>query len=344
MKISFRQGIVRCKVSPISSTGGVQTPLFLQLGSNGTSIDLIATQQEPAVVTVAHYGANYLIEETKNVTAAWGGGVAVTVGAAKDIVNSPLAVNQTQYLYWDIDLATAVVRKGWTSLAPLITGLEPVNPIEDQHWFDLSTMRMRVWRTNGSSGYWLDKIRIFAAVYDQNAILTPFPLGSQIGVTGNFFAGNILLGSNNRPLRQADGTFVTSETELIAQQTSGQNIKFDTALVYSQAAEEIPKYSFVRLTPDRKIQLASHLDKTSFVSGLVIEDTYENDVAQIYSNGIIRNEQWNWDPSIINQPIFCGPSGETKLTRPTVGMCQQVGWIYDVDSIFVNIFPPVRLK
>lgn len=347
MKISFRQGIVRCKMAP-SSGGPTSSPtlLFIQPSGNGTTIDLFASQQEPTIVSFAHYGANYIADETKNVVSAWGGGVEQVPGAAKDIKNSPLSASGVQYLYWDIDLATGAVRRGWTDKGLIITAVEPVNPLDDQHWFDLSSNRMRVWRQTQSTGHWLDKIRTFAGVYTSSGSIQPFTpsiIGSQVGITGEFSAGNLLLGSNNKPLRQADGTFVTTESDLIVQQTSGQNIKLDSAVVFAQAGEEIPKFSVVHFRADRRLGLASHLNASTFVSGVVVEDLNENTTGQVITSGAIRNDQWNWPESAINKPLFCSASGNITLTPPTVGISQQIGFVYDKDAIYLNLFPPVRL-
>jgi hypothetical protein len=335
MIINFRQGIVRRQTN---LTG----PDFLRKTSmSGSSIDLIVSP-EPTVFTIAHYDANYLFEETRTIVGAWGGDA---VGST----NGPLSASgQTQYLYWDVSLATGELTRGWTLVPPINSATEPTNPQPDTHWFDLVNNRMRVFRKPNptSPGSWQDKVRVFAATYDATANIIPFPIGSQVGISGTEVrAGNIILGVNNKPLKQSDGTFVTTESNLIIYQTSSQNVKFDMALVYAQAAEEIPKFYLVSFQPDRKIKLArSAINTNSFVSGIVVEDLHEEEVGQIVSNGVIRNEQWNWTPEQINKPLFCGPNGDLRLAPPTIGFVQQVGYVYDQDSIYLNLFPPVRLR
>lgn len=333
MKLNFRQGIVRHQTA---LTG----PNWLQKTSlTGASIDLNAGD-EPVVFTTAHYGANYVFEETRTIVGAWGSGVPGSN-------NSSLIANgQTQYLFWDIDLATGAVTRGWTLIPPIISSIEPTNPLADTHWFDLLNTRMRVFRKTGNApGQWQDKVRLFAAKYDSSANIIPFPIGSQVGISdGNFGGGNLILGTNNKPLKQSDGTFVTTESDLIIQQTSGQSVKFDMALVFAQASEEIPKFSLVSFQPKRKIGLASSNNTTSFVSGLVVEDLHQEEIGQVITNGVVRNEQWDWLPTQINKPLFCNASGQLRLTPPTVGVVQQVGFVYDQDSIYLNLFPPVRLR
>lgn len=333
MRISFRQGIIRHQTT-------LSGPNWLQKTSlAGTSIDLNA-DTEPVVFTCAHYAANYLFEQTQTIIGAWGSGAPGSINGAL------VPLGQTQYLFWDIDLATGALTHGWTLIPPMVTPIEPTTPAPDTHWFDTTNTRMRVFRKPGAAaGTWQDKIRLFAGTYDQNAIIIPNIIGSQVGLTGgNWSAGNLILGVNNKPLKQSDGTFATTESDLIIQQTSGQNVRFDMALVYAMASEEIPKFSLVTFQPDRRIGLASSNQPTRFVSGIVTQDLYQDEVGQIISNGVVRNEQWDWQPSEINAPLFLGTNGEIRLNPPNAGFVQQVGYVYDQDSIYFNIFPPVRLR
>lgn len=334
MKVSFRQGIIRRQTD-------LTAPDFLRKTSlSADAIDLIVSP-EPTVFTTAHYETNYIFEETRTIVKAWGGGPPGSV-------NGPLVPNGvTQYLFWDVNLATGALTRGWTIVPPIVSSTEPTNPPHDQHWFDLVNTRMRVFRQPDptKAGAWQDKVRLFAASYDSSAIINPYPIGSQAGIDGGMWnAGNLIFGINNRPLKQSDGTFLTTETELIIAQTSGQNVKFDMGLVFAQASEEIPKFYLVSFKADRTIGLASSNSTHSFVSGIVTEDLHTEEVGQILTNGVIRNEQWSWSITDINRPIFCGATGEIRLSPPTVGVVQQVGFIYAQDSIYLNLFPPVRLR
>ena len=340
MIISFRQGIVR---APNILNG----PTWLQKSSmNGTSVDLNVAQ-EPIVLSFAHYGSNYLYEENRSIPGAWG---TATTGT-----NGPLAATgQTQWLYWDIALDTGEMTRGWTALQPLNTYAPPTNPADDQHWWDNRFNRMRVFRKPlGSNGVWQDKIRLFAGVYDQSANLIPNGLGSQVGISvgseqgfeaGPWGAGNIILGTNNKPLKQSDGTFATTESDFIIYKTSGENVRFDMALIYRQAIASIPKFNLVSFMPNNKMKLASSNEMSLFTSGIVLADHYGNDVGQVVTSGVVRNEQWSWPDTVINAPVFCGPAGQVTTTPPTTGVVQQVGFICDRTSIYMQLLPPVRLR
>jgi len=187
MQLNFRQGLVR-RQTDISST-----PTFLQKHSTtGDYID-INVSPDPTIFTIAHGNANYLVEESKSVSKAWG----------------PLVPSDTQWLYWDIDWATGALTRGFTTFSPVQGAEPPASPAIDQHWFDLTDRVMKVW--NGAK--WLMKLRVFAAQYNSSAILVHYTLGSQVGLDNTpCNAGHIIFGNNNKPLRQADGTFVTTES------------------------------------------------------------------------------------------------------------------------------------
>ena len=211
----------------------------------------------------------------------------------------------------------------------------------------MTTKRMRVLRKSNpnAAAAWIDKIRVFAGVYDSNGNVIPYDIGSQVGIKdGNYASGNLMLGVNTRPLKQSDGTFLTTETALTVYQTTGQNVQFDATLVWCRATEEIAKFHLVSFQPGLCIGLASSNNMYSFVSGLVIEDLHQDEVGQVITNGVIRNEQWSWEDDQINKPLFCGVYGEIKLTPPLVGVVQQIGYVYDKNSIYLNLFPPVRLR
>ena len=319
MELNFRQGIIK-RQTDVSNTS-----IFIQKTSlDGRYLDLVVSP-DPTVFTISHFAANYLVEETRSVIKAWG----------------PMEpTGGTQYLYWDVSLLDAALTRGFTLLPPIISGAEPTNPQADQHWFDTNKNVMRVFLNRK----WQVKLRCFAAIYDRNANILPYPIGSQVGVNnGRFSAGNIVLGKNNKPLRDSDGTFVTSESNLIIARTSAEAVKFDSVLAFAEAVENIPQYSLVTILPNRKVTLASFLRTDRQVHGAVTCDLSPGEVGQLISNGLIRNEQWNFTEQQVGKPLFCGAAGEFTLIPPISGVLQQVGFVYDRDAVFLNLFTPVIL-
>lgn len=327
MKLLFRQGIVRY---PVGIAG---TPTFIQKnGSDNSYIDL-NIDSSPVQFTTAHSNANYIFTINTSVSKAWG----------------PMpATGATQYLYWDVSLLDASLTYGHTSLPPYTNLVEPNNPQIDQHWFDLTNNLMKVW--NGSK--WLVKLRVFAGTYDHSAILTPRQIGSQVNITaGEYFVGNILLGKNNYPLRESDGTFVTSESNLIAAFTSGQDIKFDSTLIYGQASQYIPAFSLISYTAPSIISLASYMNTNIQVNGIIQTNAEPGEVVNITSHGLIVNQAWNWNwnnitnSTVMNigKTLFCGLNGEVTLSPPPVGLHQPIGYVHDNNAIFLSIQTPTKL-
>lgn len=317
MNLTFRQGLARYQTD-ISAN-----PTFLQRSAGaGNFIDLLV-QPDPTIIVFAHKTANYIVEETKTVRNAWG----------------PFSGSQTQYLYWDVNMVTGEVTRGVTLFPPMYAGTSPVNPIVDQHWFDTNDVVMRVW--NG--GKWVEKIRVFAAYLSSGGIIRPYPIGSQAGITGNFEGGNIVLDSYNKPLRQSDGTFVTTTTSMIIVNNSAKKIKFEAEVMSGMANEPIPQFSLVQFRAGRRIHLARSTEYLSRIAGIVTEDLYTNEPGYVTTDGLIRNETWSWPANKVNRPLFCGPNGQLTLTPPTEGVLQVAGFVYDTDAVYINIFPPIIL-
>lgn len=317
MKLTFRQGIARYQ------TDVSNNPIFLQRSSGaGNFVDLLVSP-DPTIVVFAHHDANYIIEEGRSIANAWG----------------PISSTQTTYLYWDINLLTGALTRGTTLYPPMYTGTPPVSPILDQHWYDTTENVMRVWNNTK----WVEKIRAFAGYVTSAAIIHANRIGTQAGITGDFDGGNIILDSYNKPLRQSDGTFVTSSTDLIISNNSAKKVKFETEVLNGMAAEPIPKFTLVQMRAGRQIVTGRSTDFMSRIAGIVTEDLYTNEVGYIVPDGLVRNEQWSFPANKINRPVFCGPNGEVTTIPPQLGVCQIAGFVYDTDAIYINVQSPIIL-
>jgi PKD repeat protein len=316
MLLSFRQGIARYQTDTLA------TATFLQRSAGaGNFIDLIVAP-DPTIIVFAHKTANYVVEELRTVTQAWG----------------PISGSGTLYLYWDVNLLTGELTRGITGLPPIISAVPPATPANDQHWFDTDKTTMRVW-----SGKWVDKVRVFAGYLTSGSIIRPYSLGSQVGIAGEFEGGSIVLDAYNKPLRQSDGTFVTSTTSLVIVNGGANRVKFETEIMGGMAVEPLPKFSLVQVRPGRRLVLARHTDYMSRIAGIVTEDVWTNEVAYVITDGLIRNEQWSWPANKIGRPIFCGPHGQITTTPPTSGVLQIAGFVHDVDTIYLNVYQPIIL-
>jgi hypothetical protein len=158
MRLSFRQGLVSLQRNAFGQ------PQFLQASADNGFIDLLVNQT-PCTISFCHGGSDYLQTFDKQVLKAWG----------------PVVPNVDNHLYWDIDMLTANVTCGITTVIPVSQHTAPINPVVDQHWFDMTSTTMKVW--NGES--WKTKIRVFAAIVKNGntATIQPKLEGSQVGLS-----------------------------------------------------------------------------------------------------------------------------------------------------------------
>lgn len=312
MHLQFRHGIVRSQIDIAGTANFIR-----ENGSDNRYIDLVC-DNGPFIFTIAHSNNDYLIEINKTFPRAWG----------------PVpATGQTQYLYIDVSLLDATLTYSFTTVFPYHGPTAPISPVQDQHWFDTTNFLMKVW--NGHK--WMVKLRVFVGSYNNSAVLTPLPRGSSVGLNTACNAGNILLGRNNYPLHDADGTFVTTESKLLVGHTTSETVRFEAAILYAEATMFIPAYSLVSYVAPRKVQLASYLNTDLMINGIMTEEYFTGEVGNVISVGLVRNEQWSFNLSDINKPLFCGQNGEVTLDAPPVGVTQEIGYVYDIDTIYLNI-------
>jgi phage-related tail fiber protein len=313
MELTFRHGIIRHQID----TSGTAT-FLRKSGSNDEFIDLVC-DEDTLIFAIAHgVNADYLVTEPRTVTHAWG----------------PMAAHgETQYLYWDISLLNATLSRGFTSVSPYAGPNEPASPQNDQHWYDTNINQMKVW----SGAKWIPKLRLFAGTYSNNAIVIPSPRGSQAGLNVACKAGSIILGSSAQPVRDSDGTFITSESNLIASHTSGENLKIEAMQLFGEAVEFIPAFSFVTYEIPGKVKLASSNRPEEIINGIMTNEYFPGQIGNVVANGLVRNEQWNFAPSQVNHPLYIGVNGELSLVEPSLQDKYVVGYVYDKTSIFVDI-------
>ncbi len=318
MKITFRQGISRYQ----QTTEGL--PIFLQKDDvSGTYIDLNAST-DPTVITFSHGSTNYTIEEIISVDRAWG----------------PFNTSETKYLYWDISLTTGLLTRGSTLYSPTYGSTAPSNPHVDYHWFDTTSNMMKIW--NGT--VWVTKVRVFAAAYTNSAIIVPRALGTQVGLTVNDVSGFILFDNNLRPMRQTNQQFMTTESTfnvLAENNNSFSALSFETQVKHVEATEFIPKFHCVAFSDENKIVNASSNNISRLTVGIIREDTYPTEVTRIYSEGIVFNDEWDFDSTSVGKPLFCSSSGAVTITPPTSGVVHQIGVVYSNTSIRVEIKSPL---
>ena len=319
MYVPFRQGIVKHQLDTNSH------PAFLQKINGGQYISLVISPT-PAVINFSYSTTDYLFEETRTVTNAWG----------------PFSGSVSCWLYWDIDMLSAVRTFGSTLYAPIYSGTAPYNPQNDQHWFNTTTTTMMVW--NGTR--WDERIRCFAAEYQNGAILLPVTAGTQAGLSSPVNSGFILFDDDEKPVkkwrRDNKGMFLTSETPFLSHASRVSNVVLDGMTRIYFAAQSIPQWSVVCCTGYDQISLASYSDQHHPAIGIAKWNMNVGDEGIIHTSGYLSSSGWNWTAPA-STPLFVGPTGQITTIIPQVGSIQRIGMIIDPNTISIDIGPQIVL-
>lgn len=315
MIIDFRQGIISAQTNNS----------FLELVSGKVNINVDIAHVNLAFAYATH---DYLFTESEQIIGAW----------------SSFPSNKTIYLYWDIDIITGVRTFGTTAIAPSFGDLLPNNPLTDQHYFDYNDKKMKVW----SGTQWIEKIRVFAGYVQNNAILVPNALGTQVGLNSQVALGYILFNSNNQPLRVADSNnryyFLTTEDQVHTQQDIYNAYKIDSLLMDGKALEPIPAYSCITWKGAKQLGVASYIDYTRPCIGIAVESFGTNETKRFVTKGFLTNYNfWNWTEAP-NTPLWVGSTGQITTVVPQQWSIQKIGHIVSPDTIFIDIEDQILIQ
>lgn len=311
MRISFRQGIVQAPNA------------FLQ--ANGATVNLSIASPALVLAAVADGTANYLITERSTVTSAWTG---------------PFVSGTDYWLYWDINPISGVRTFGHTLLEPAEGNSAPLSPANDQHWFDTTQTKMKVW--NSVAGRWVNKIRVFAGKYQSGttfvsmSINAPSYVGTQIGVLENVpvDAGALVFDLNGDPMKRSNGTFFTTEDVVTASLASASAIKVGAVIIEAVATTNIPAYSIVTFSGFHQVALATNIMMTEGAFGMIETDAVIGDVVHVVLQGVVTNPAWDWTAQGVNNALYVSSTGSLTTTPPPNPVV--VGTVVDVNSILLR--------
>lgn len=321
MRLNFRQGIIRAL-----QVAGQPSYLTYNNVDNAINITILS---ERLMVTAAYKSNNYVHEHRETVI-GWG----------------PLAWNSNwgaqpgdwkYWLYWDWDIATGQVTRDFTPWQPTFGANQPLHPAIDQHWFDTTEVIMKVW----DGLVWQPTIRVFAGSYTNQGgvVITHFPLGSQVGLAGlDVEAGWVIYGMDMKAILTSSGEFFTSVTPGNTYHGNFTSpVKLELLSSQSIAAEPIPAYSAVSNLGESHLILANDADVHRRPIGIVICDMMPGESQEIITNGIVYNDQWDWD-YLLGKDLFCGPNGELLQGFPEEEATRlKVASILDRHNILVDI-------
>jgi hypothetical protein len=300
MQVPYTQGVLKGQTTLPSNTR-----LFLQ--ADGAYVNVYVTDMKLLAVA-AHKTKNYLIEEPFNVSHAWG----------------PLPLSTQTYLYWDIDVATGVAARGYTTVAPTYGSTTPGTVTNGLHFFNTAERVMYY----GVSGTWIEKIRVFAGQVSASGVVAPNAFASQVGLTSIQTAGYIVYSLTGVGLKDpVDGTFINTASGFkINTGEYDSVVSLDAEQEYLLAGEPIPPASFVSVTAPGAVMLADpSLDR--WASGYIRLGTPTGAVARTMTSGIINDSTLDFDLNDIGKLLWLEPGGTVSATRPNTIIAQALGVI-----------------
>ena len=313
-RYNFRQGMAR------RQTDIANNPTFLQ--KTGQFVTLIVSP-DPTIFIIAHQDTDYALIENVTVTNAWG----------------PFTDSTSAWLYWDVDLVTGLLSHQFTRLAPITSATAPSSPLVDQHWFDTANTVMKVY----SGTRWIEQVRLFAAEFQNSAIIIPYPLGTQAGLAAppiGVFAGSIMFDDELKPVqkwtRRRDGEFLTTETPLSGQFARLSNFRVEAAIKQAEAGENVAMHQAVAYTGHNIVSLARNTDPAFPAIGIASEDMITGETRSFLTKGYVQNfVDWNWTEDA-GTLIFVGETGQLTTTPPQFNSIQQIAIVVDPQTIYVD--------
>jgi hypothetical protein len=255
------------------------------------------------------------------------------------------------WLYWDLNVSSGLKTYGHTTVLPVAQATAPVAPLNDQHWFDTSTMTMRVWNTAGNR--WVRRIRVFACELSNGSVPVsmsvnaPVFAGTQAGASGltSINAGALVFDADGGVLKRQNGTFFTTEDQAVTSVATSSQVKIGSLVVSATANATIPEYSFVRFSDYNMIDLASSFVLDNGAFGIVENDLEIGDTANVVMEGIVSNADWDFStgtginanfvgPVDVNAPLYVDAFGQLTPTPPATPIV--VATVIDMNSILLR--------
>ncbi len=293
MRVDFQQGII------IYPTSNGQQQFLTKTGSYVS----LQTANGRTDITFAHGLENYLFTEASDVPNAWG----------------PLQANIDYWLYWDINLLTAVRTFGFTTIEPVFGPTAPV-PLSGLHWFDTVNHKMFIYQ----GGSWREVVRLFSTKVNNATFtglgtgITGFPFaGSQVqAVTPGLTTGRIIVDETATPIRRANGQFFTTETEFFINGSPVNVIRLEANVVSANARENIARYQVVKYTSFGNVHLAQYNDTQTTMIAMSMEDILFEHTGTLCVQGVIANPAWNFQT--VGAPLWITGYGLLTETDPHI--------------------------
>lgn len=325
MLVPLTQGIIRPAFKTFDPCDA-SIPQYLSITNRG--VEIHASSEDPLLIIFSHAGVNYIHEEN-DTKLAW---------------ETPFSGSSPHWIYWEID-ELGNIDYGYTRIEPLKGSQLPSDPQHGQHFFLTPNKTLQVW--NAPRGKWEIKIRVFAASISGSSIdmgknaqgnqMRFCENASQVGFNGEFRAG-FLLYSGTDAIKDSNGKFLNTATDLISQASMFNKTKLMAEKIEGKAIQNIPKHYCVTWKGrNKQIGLASYTDVDNPAIGVSLEGSIRHQTRQFISKGYIYDPQsfaWSSPP---NTKLFVGKNGELTTIAPTSHSLQQVGYIVNPYTVFIDM-------
>lgn len=202
--LSLAKPLIPVRQTVLAGSTNAITGLPDFLSIQGSSIALFASATPLVLSWAEGFGSSGQIDYIEQISAdnnsAWSG----------------LAASSTLYLYIQRN-STGDLSYGTSSYVPVYSAIAPTSPSTGQHWFDVSSYRMKYW--DGTS--WISTLRLFVGECTTNGTGTPTIVTAYAlrGKSIARFAGAV--GAQNTTLTHALGT-TSLRSEFFLTCTAGQ--------------------------------------------------------------------------------------------------------------------------
>ena len=294
---------------------------FLERNVTG-GVDISIPKTSNISVIFSHGEGNYLVEQGR-LAKAW---------------NFAFSDTSSYWLYFDIDVLDAKLTYGFTTLAPKFGLTRPSTPTTGENFFDKNINKMLEW--NG--GRWIEKIRVFAGSL-KNGNLTTNSSRTQVDAHFDVNAENISLFNASHPSRiefgNGDFIFLTNG-DSINDINSFKFKRLDYPLI---AARDLPQYTAVMLDDNGELVPATNREQVKEAIGIVdIEYSAGDDVLPII-RGFISDPSFFAFSESAMWPLFTDDSGAITPTAPTTSALQKIGFVVNVNTMYVDITPKLLI-
>lgn len=289
MRIDYSQSIL----TYLAGTSGSD---FLQLQQGYVSL---LASSVPFTFVVTHGPKDYVCVIDRNCEQVWGP-----------------ATSSPQWLYVDVDLQTAQISFGQTSLDPVIGNSQPITH-NGLHWYNSDLRQMYVYE----GGAWVEKLRLFVAqLVDGKLLSVSIDAPKFTGTSGGLSretkeVGYIAFDANKRPIKDSSGHFITTTSHDLLGQLNGLVLNPVVTSVYqptdvsAPAFEPIVAGQIVSFNAYGSLIIANESDISKGLFGVAHSSVDVGSSTLVSIDGVVTSPLWNFHTADFGSLVYVTDGG-----------------------------------